>query len=107
VKQLFEIKTSKDYTDSNGRQLPEIERWSGEIWYLEDDTGSGDGEFFDERPTTPGVGGDLASWPDEYTLRVGNINGGDSLVIEHRDQRGQVWVRSDDDHRFWRLETAG
>jgi hypothetical protein len=39
-------------------------------------------EVFDERPWTPATGGDPGNWPARYVLRVANVNGGDSLVVE-------------------------
>jgi hypothetical protein len=86
---------------------PYLDHWKGEIWYLSDATGNGDGEFFSERPQTPGVGGQLENWPEEYEVRVGNLDGGDSIVVEVRNELGEVWVRSDDDDRFWRMEVKG
>jgi hypothetical protein len=71
-----------------------LDRWEGEIWYLTDDDGT-DAEFFSERPTTPGITGraDYDNWPDRYTVRVGNLDGGDSLVVENRNALGEVWMR--------------
>jgi len=76
-----------------------------EIWMLKDDEGD-DVEFFSERPKTPGVTGqfgDYDNWPDQYTVRVGNLDGGDSLVIENRNALGEVWVRSEDDDHLWHM----
>lgn len=39
-------------------------------------------ETFSSRPQTPGVGGDPGNWPDMYEVYVGNIDGGDSVLIE-------------------------
>jgi hypothetical protein len=100
-KHLMEVKA-----DVEGK--PYLEYWKGEIWYVTDDDGD-DAEFFSERPTTPGITrrADFDNWPDRYTVRVGNLDGGDSLVVENRNALGEVWVRSEDDGRFWRLECAG
>lgn len=39
-------------------------------------------ELFSQRPETPGIGGDWDNWPRWYTVSVGGIDGGDSLVHE-------------------------
>ncbi len=51
---------------------------NGSVWHV---------EFFSERPRTPGVDpeADAGNWPDEYEVYVGNIDGGDSLLIEKED----------------------
>jgi hypothetical protein len=84
-----------------------LSRWSGEIWYLKDTSDqTEDAEFFSQRPQTPGVGGQLENWPEEYEVRVGNLDGGDSLVIEYKHE-GEVWVRNENEPEFWRMEVKG
>lgn len=50
-------------------------------------------EFFSQRPKTPGVGGDPLSWPESFEVWEGNIDGGDSVLIEQVTTRSVVFAK--------------
>lgn len=65
---------------------------TGTVWVLitPDATGeSTEVEIFSERPKTIGMGGDPGNWPLTYWVYAGNIDGGDSQVLETVDLVGQ------------------
>jgi hypothetical protein len=68
--------------------LPQSERFGcdGDAVWCVITSGGGEMEFFSSRPKTPGVGGEVGNWPEYYEVWVGNLDGGDAVLVEQNGE---------------------